>query len=419
MVLLVDLDGTLINTVHPSWKSYREGSSICSVDNIPFFEGSKEFVAERKQKGDEVYIISDSHPSWVEPVADVLGVDCLCLANKPNTTNIRRFLTEKQILLGDNVFFIGDSTLDIEIGRKLCINTIWILPYQISEDIKSTKDGVGDIMSCIKMGATYSVKSWKEMSAIIDNPCDFLYSIEGAFRGTTSIRPIVFSERFREDGTCSSIYCLARQEQGFCDKYSLAKEYYDFQKENRCPSLLSTLSSGVSTFINQDCFKNQKWDYFTYITDKETTVPRNKMRELFNMIDSHVEKIELVRWHNLISGSLRDRRNYSERRQFLELYMSINHNIDINGKNIIVLDDQLTTGATAWYMISKLKEAGAANVMFVTLFQMTLNVSPQIQCPQCGGQMVVKINRNNGKRFFSCIPPRFGGGGCGYAENID
>lgn len=58
MLIFLDLDGTLVNTVHPSWKPYKDGLQDFCVAQIPFFEGAKEFIASRKAKGDSLVIVS-------------------------------------------------------------------------------------------------------------------------------------------------------------------------------------------------------------------------------------------------------------------------------------------------------------------------------------------------------------------------
>lgn len=70
---------------------------------------------------------------------------------------------------GDCVF-IGDTALDIELGRRIGVLTIWILQYQITDEIKNEKDKVGDEMASLKMGPTYTVKSFAEIQKIIDLP---------------------------------------------------------------------------------------------------------------------------------------------------------------------------------------------------------------------------------------------------------
>jgi predicted amidophosphoribosyltransferase len=92
--------------------------------------------------------------------------------------------------------------------------------------------------------------------------------------------------------------------------------------------------------------------------------------------------------------------------------------LSLSGKNIIVLDDQLTTAATAWHVIRKLKEKGARNVLFIAMFQMTLSVNNGMICPRCGKPMLIKIRRTDGHRFYSCTPPEYRGDGCGYIQDI-
>ena len=131
--------------------------------------------------------------------------------------------------------------------------------------------------------------------------------------------------------------------------------------------------------------------------------------------------------------SLCEQNLYSDRQAFLHNYLSVEcpkvttidlfeqeyqTALSLSGKNIIVLDDQLTTGATAWYVIRKLKEKGARNVLFIAIFQMVLAVNNDILCPMCGKPMFLKINRTDGSRFYSCIPTQYGGDGCGYIIDI-
>ena len=74
MLIILDLDGTITNTVHPSWEPYKDGQQDYPVAQIPLFIGAKEFIASRKHKGDSLIIASDSHPRYVNPIAEMLGV---------------------------------------------------------------------------------------------------------------------------------------------------------------------------------------------------------------------------------------------------------------------------------------------------------------------------------------------------------
>ena len=92
--------------------------------------------------------------------------------------------------------------------------------------------------------------------------------------------------------------------------------------------------------------------------------------------------------------------------------------ISLKDKSIIVLDDQLTTGATAWHVIRKLKEKGVRNVLFIAMFQMILPVHNNVICPHCGKPMLIKMRRSDGHKFYSCTPPEYRGEGCGYIQDI-
>jgi len=201
----------------------------------------------------------------------------------------------------------------------------------------------------------------------------------------------------------------------------------------RSPDFLYTLADGISNYMNLPALSNG-WDYFTYLTDKKTTMPPNKMKEIFDLVKTPIPKVQLLKWANDVQGSLRNQNLYSDRQAFLQKYLSVENPLEsttdtcslgqqvtnsLVGKNIIVLDDQLTTGATAWHVIRKLKEKGAKNVLFIAMFQMILPVNNDVICPRCGRPMLIKMRRSDGHRFYSCTPPQYGGMGCGYIQDIN
>lgn len=438
MLILLDLDGTLINTVHPRWKPYKDGQQDYPVAQIPLIAGAGEFIAYRKRKGDSLVIVSDSHPRYVNPIAEMFGVEALSLTDKPNTNKLNGFLDShpqyKQMIEDGNCMVVGDTKLDIELGRRIGALTCWILPYQISKDIVDERDGIGDEMASKKMGPTYAVKTFAELERILDSPLNNLYSIEASFAGGQSLNAVRFSDNRYIDGTYTCIRCLARQEQGACDKYARADKYYLMSNPSRTEDFLQSLANGLSSYINQPAVMNQGWDYFTYLTDKASTVPANKMKAIFDLVSTSIPKCELLKWSDSTQGSLRNRNLYNERRAFLEQFLTVSlpmekvidlfgeeseRPLSVQGRNIIVLDDQLTTGATAWHVIHKLKEKGAKNILFIAMFQMVLAVNNNdVICPRCGKPMIMKIRRSDGHRFYSCTPPEYRGDGCGFIVDI-
>ena len=312
--------------------------------------------------------------------------------------------------------------MDIELGRHIGAMTIWFLPYIITDDIRDERDGIGDEMASKKMGPTFSAKTFAEIETILEAPLSNLYTIEAAFVGQTSTRAIRLNNNRYADGSYALIRCLARQEQGACDKYGRADKYYMMSNPERTQDFLKTLATGISNYINQPAIVQRGWDYFTYLTDKRTTVPPTKMKELFDLVETPVQKVQLLKWDDNVQGSLREQNLYRDRQAFLQKYLSIEcpggTRVDLTGKNVIVLDDQYTTGATAWHVIRKLKEQGVKNVLFLAMFQMVLPVNDDVVCPRCGKPMQIKIRRSDGHRFYSCTPPEYRGNGCGYTLDM-
>ena len=68
----------------------------------------------------------------------------------------------------DQYIMIGDSWLDIELGRRLNIRTVLTNFYKASEI--EERDGIGQECKPIKAGPTYYAKSFDELSDIIENP---------------------------------------------------------------------------------------------------------------------------------------------------------------------------------------------------------------------------------------------------------
>lgn len=65
-----------------------------------------------------------------------------------------------------------------------------VLPYNISDEIKDKRDGIGDDMASKKMGPTYTAKTFSEMDKILDSPLKHLYSIEASFVDSSSVNSI-------------------------------------------------------------------------------------------------------------------------------------------------------------------------------------------------------------------------------------
>jgi phosphoribosylpyrophosphate synthetase len=223
---------------------------------------------------------------------------------------------------------------------------------------------------------------------------------------------------------------LARQSQGECDKYHTTEKYFEFSRANRSRELLSILRDSVITYVERILEdRSFLWDIFTYVPDKPTTQPANKMGELFDLIAELVGQrtaslncLSIFEWKKGVDSSTRKKPSAPERREFVDRNLMLRDEVNVRGKSIIILDDQYTTGATAEVLAEKLRARGAKNILFIALFHLITSVDSSKLCPNClkngrNKQLLVKINRTTGNRFYSCVPPQYKGDGCGYTEN--
>lgn len=422
MILLLDLDGTLTNTAHSKFKPMKDGLKDTVLSEIPIFPGAIDFIKKQKENGNTLIIVSDSHPKYVNKIASqIFEIDCVSLTDKPNVQKTISFINSAQSLKEqfdnkDNFLLIGDSWLDIELGRRLNIRTVLTKFYKASK--VEERDGIGQDWKPVKMGPTYYAKTFDEINEIIENPLPNLLAIESIFQGHNSSKAVDFKFQRYNDGFIA-FRCLGRQNDGECDKYARADKYYQIDNPSRSQDFLLKLSKATENYLNNVIsYKKYKWDYFTYLSDKETTKPPNKMKEIFDLVNIEVEKTKIFDWKQGIDGSLRSRPDYKARREFISQNLFIKNGIDVNGKNIIILDDQFTSSATAYEVSTQLRKNGAKNILFVALFYLILPIESK-DCPKCKKPLKIKIRKSDGNKFYSCLPPKFGGNGCGYTENIN
>lgn len=421
MIIFLDLDGTLTDTAHENFKSFKDGLKETDINNIPVFNGAKKFILNIINAGHIPIILSDSHPKYVNKIAQqIFQIPAISLTDKPNVEKTLNYLNanpEISLLFEDknNFIIVGDSWLDIEIGRRLNIRTVLTNFYKASTI--EERDGIGQDWKPIKMGPTYYAKNYEELFNIIQNPIGNLLAIEAIFQNQNSSKAVKFLHRKYSDGF-ATFRCLSRQEDGECDKFARADKYYQIDNPNRSFDLLNSLAKATSNYLSEVAhFQKFRWDYFTYVSDKKTTTPPNKMKEIFDLVNSPFSKIKLFEWNENVTGKLRNQPNYEARRTFIANNLHITDDIELKDKNVIVLDDQFTSSATANEICSQLRNKGVKRILFIALFYLILPVVSKI-CPRCGKPLKIKIRKNDGNRFYSCLPPQYGGLGCGYTENI-
>jgi len=414
--ILLDLDGTLVNTMSEEYTKFRDGKADIALSNVPLFDGAVDFVKRIANNGNEVFIVSDSHPRYVQPIANnIFKLKSLSLAYKPNLEKITDFIKQNSTiqLPSNRIFMVGDSPLDITTARKLKVPSIFV-EHEI--DFKPETWAAAQ-----KCGPTYCCNGLKEVENVINNPLENLLSIEGipyskTCRGSIQIGGV--KHRSHRGKKLFKI-ALARQEVGPCDIFAKSDWYNRFSSPARDKDFLNSLSEGVGNFIKH--FEKQEdiaFDIISYVSDKQTTIPKNKMREFAEMIDIGITVKRVTSWKTDIDGSIRNQPKRGARYDFVKKYLYIDVNSDVSAKNIVIVDDQITTGATMDAVTEMLWERNANHVLYISLFRIIDEISSGKACPKCGKEMSVRNRKSDGKRFYSCVPSQYGGTGCGTIVNF-
>jgi len=420
MTILLDLDGTLTDTVHDRFEPYKTDKENTILADIAPYAGAVDFVNRLRAMGHNVFIITNSNRKYAETVRTLFGIEALPLADKPNKTKTVDFIRQKvgNISFPDDAIVIGDTSKDIMLGRALNCPTVWLTLYPFSYERRH--DGAGDFSTALKSGATFRAHSYSEVLEILGNIYEHLYAIEAVISGSSStrsirIKKITFPDKF------VAYRSLGRQQGGEADRHAVIAQYKELHDENRTKETLNDLSIAMTNYLDHvvTSYPQVQWDFITYVADKATTTPPNKMGEFFDLIKTPIKKEKLILWHPDVDGSIKTRKDRASRIEFVSKYTYLNQEQDLKGKNIIIVDDQYTTGGTAAAIVSKFHDAGAKNVLFVTLFYLITTVMSDKVCPRCGQTLERKTRKKDYKDFLSCTPPEFRGNGCGYAENIE
>lgn len=422
MHILMDLDGTLVDTNASRYDGIKYGRDRSfSMGDIPIIAGARSFIEAVKNCGHSVTIVSDSHDAYVGPVAEkIFGTQWLALADKPNSAKLRAYLEGvfefPSRSVAEEFLLVGDTRLDVQLARGLSLPSAQLFrgtddvphdPYHNEESSWARR--------CME-GATYNCRSFDELLRVIETPAKHRLVLEDPI-GTAAAR--MFNGRNRNDGH-TLIRGLGRQQQGPCDAYGAIGRYYKFGSEDRTADFLAGVARDVRRYLHDEVMVHDfvRWDMITCVADKATTKPPRKMAKLLHALDVDLPKEELFVWSPDVKGSIREEKKRAGRMGFIKRFVRLESDADLRGKNVIVIDDQYTTGATAMSHVDMLLEAGVQNILFVALFYLTEEVPIEKSCPRCGKTTRIKYRKRDGAPFYNCVPPEYNGTGCGWMGNM-
>ena len=152
--------------------------------------------------------------------------------------------------------------------------------------------------------------------------------------------------------------------------------------------------------------KHEPVDILTYIPLKPKDIATNRFNRFANLTLERNSKDQIKLQNVLICH-----KDFSQKGN--DLFMrketvkdAFSIELDVQGKNIIIIDDVYSTGSTIAEAIRTLYENGANKVTAILLAvnQMTESFLEyqNLTCPICGNEMTLRTNNHNGKLFFGC-----------------
>lgn len=418
--VFLDLDGTIVDTNDSRWDEIKYGKQFFDPRIVPLTIFALKIIHFLNESKIDAWIVSDSAESYVSKMAAHLGFGKKYLSNcqKPNTQKFcSKFCSIFSISPNDNNFgkdfiFIGDTSLDIHMARRLGMPSILVDNLYKSQGFYKKSN----------MGSTYICRTPEDVIEVLKNPELKRLPLESSLGSTSS----TLNFNVLQDGRRIIFKGLARQLRGAGDWISALYFYNKIHSENPDEDFIKKLAEKLSTWVGSvvnDLDNKYNWSIITWTPDKETTKPKNKMKNLVARVESKALITQIFKWKDDVDGSVRRISTEIDRTIFLDKYLYLDPDTKnlISGKDIIVIDDQYTTGATAKKISNELISAGARNVLFVALFYITDDVPPGIICPVCNLEVMIKTNKKKGNQFYSCAPRIYGNtvDGCGWTKNIE
>lgn len=107
-------------------------------------------------------------------------------------------------------------------------------------------------------------------------------------------------------------------------------------------------------------------------------------------------------------GDYPSQKNLSTQERQLNVKGKFEFNGDLNGKNVVLIDDVISTGSTIKECVETLTKNGANKVYVVVLAvnqrsgSYWKSAEPIVNCPKCNDKMHLLVNSKTGDFFYSC-----------------
>lgn len=418
--VIFDFDNTLVNT--EALKDYRERKLFASITNDMVGATRKYLPVTRmlrllKEKGVKLGIVTNSPRHYVQRLLEYHGLfdwfDAIVtytevshLGAKPSPKGIQQALELLGVQDARLAAYVGDDYKDVVAAYRAGV--IPVVPSWASRESVSTPPAI-EVSSA---GMVAMVDDPKEYQLFAERCADF--RTVDFLREQARFLPLDENCDVATIRTKMKTFCLGRyfSQTGATtallhDGHALSLEIGKKDKPPYIPpqwmaDMLLRVCMAASDFLFKD---GGRVDLITVIPSKP-----GKERRLEHLLDlmraSAPKSAGLLFRDDLLyfeKGCANSLRSLKGRERKVEQERSLHAaNNDLTGRNVIIIDDVITTGATMNRAIALLEAQGAASVFGLGLAK-TVSIQEEVKpCPKCSRDMHLMRNKGTGERFWSC-----------------
>lgn len=417
--VLFDFDNTLVNTA--CLRNFRESKEFFAITDAhiaqtKIYKPVVLLLRRLKEKRVRTGVVTNSPLTYVNRLIEHHGLgellDVVVAYNdvgpagkKPSATGIDLALDRLQITDKSLVAYVGDEYTDIVAAYRAGV--LPVAPTWASRKSVSTPPAAHLSSACLL-----------EMADDIEEK--LLFAERCAENGTTTFERK--SARFLPLDDASDVSPIRQKLRTFClgryfsqkspttailhDRHALSLEIAkkdalgDYRPPQWMADMLLKITMSAGLYLFED---GRQVDVVTVIPKKPFKPERLELvlREMSGLAPSTIEfREDLLFFDDEAAASLR---GYGSAERRLEQQHHLHGtNVDLHGKNVLVIDDVITSGATINQAIALLDSMGAESVHGIGIGKTVSIVEEAKPCPKCGRDMLISKNGATGERFWSC-----------------
>jgi HAD superfamily hydrolase (TIGR01662 family) len=423
-VVLFDFDNTIANT--ESIRDIREsgdydGLNDVTLSAVKMYGPVPDLLAHLKNRGIKVGLVTNSGAGYIRKLLTHLkleGVfneivtysDVLAAGKKPSPKGLELALEKLGVDANPDVLYIGDEHTDIEAAYRAGITPV--IPSWASRKPVAMAPAIEMSSTILKdfIGGGYEFGLFAELAAkngSIDFPRKNAYflPLDASANVVTvrdDMRSFCLGRYFSQKGsTTAKIH----------DRHDLSKEIVrkDQVEQYVAPQYWVDALAHVIRHGSGFMFSpGESFDFVTVIPAKSQRHPRleemlTRISSLFNDDDNAPVFLTDLLYFTEDAVSQKTLLRY-ERAKEVERTLCFNgqYRADVSGKRILVIDDVITTGSTLARAMTLLDDAGAENVVGLSLAKTVSILEEEKSCLACGRPMQVMKNKKQDERFWGC-----------------